>query len=623
MSNPDTMDVLQKAGKKVVLLGNEAVVRGALEAGMGFSASYPGTPSSEIGITLAAIADKAGFYCEWSTNEKTAFEACVGAAYCGVRALTAMKHFGMNVALDSILPVVYTGVKGGLVLVIADDPGGFSSAQSEQDVRYALRMGNLPTIEPSNAQECIEFTKLAFEISEKYETPVVLRTTTFVNHCLGSVKLGAMKKPRTQGRFEKNYERYYNIRPAIQKMHRAVLERLERIEKECAGKLNRVEGSAGGKKKVGIVAGGVCYEHVKELGLKDVKIAKIGMSYPISREFVVKFLKGLDEAIVVEELEPIIENFVKQVAKDVNLGLKVHGKDILPRVGEFSPDLIYERIAPVLGLKKKDWKEQEKLLAGIKIPPRKPVLCQGCPHRSTFYAVKKTLGENFVWAGDIGCYILGIYEPFKMQDFVISMGAGAGIAHGICKVSGQKPVVFMGDGTFFHAGMPAIANLVYNDSRPLLVIMDNGITAMTGHQPHAGMGKRAGGKDAPSIKIEEVLKGFGIKNIAIVNSFNQKQVQETVKEFAKKDELAVIISRGGCRLLAKREARRSGKDFPVFEIDQAKCTKCGECVMHFACPAILKKDNGTFMINPDLCWGCSVCGQICPARAIRAKVKTV
>jgi len=607
MSNPD---VLERENKGVVLLGNEAIARGALEAGLGFSACYPGTPSSEVGMTLSDVAKKVGFYFEWSTNEKVAFEACTGAAYSGVRSLTAMKHFGLNVASDSVFPVVFTGVKAGMVLMVADDPFGHSSAQSEQDTRFYARMGKIPMLEPSNAQEAKDFTKLAFEISEKYEIPVILRTTTLVSHSAGTVKLGRIKKPKTRGKFVKDYDRFYNIRPNLQKLHLKLIKKLESIEKEYEN-LNTVEGNG----KIGIITSGVSYQYVKELGLRGVKIAKLNLTHPISKNFIKNFVKNLEKLIVVEELEPVVENFVRVVAKDVNPRVEIYGKNILPRVGEYTPDIILEALAPVLKIKKPDFSKHEMNLKKIKLPVRKPVMCPGCPHRSTFYAVKKVLGENVVWAGDIGCYVLGIFEPFKMQDFVISMGASMGVTHGIEKVSNQKAVIFIGDSTFFHAGMPGLVNLKYNDPKPIVVVMDNGITAMTGHQPHPGSGFTGMGEKCIPIKIEDVVRSFGIKNVKTVNAFNQRELQKTIREFSKSNELSVIISSGMCRLLAKSILRRKGKFFAKFQIDPNKCKKCLSCIEKFACPAIIKKGDRVY-IKEDMCWGCGVCSQICPQGAI-------
>jgi len=609
MENPE---VLAPAGKKAVLLGNEAIARGALEAGLAFSACYPGTPSSEVGLTLADVAKERGkIYFEWSSNEKVAFEACAGAAFCGVKSLTAVKHFGFNVASDSVFPVVFTGVKAGMVFVVADDPEGHSSAQSEQDARYMARMGYLPVIEPTNPQECLTLTKKAFEISEKHEIPVILRTTTMVSHATGTVKLGRIKQPKTKGRFVKDFNRYMSIKPNLQRMHHDVLKKMDRIEKDYS-KLNNVEG----KGSVGIITSGVSYEHIKELKLSKVKLAKLGMTNPISRDFVAKFLKGLKTVIVVEELEPFIEEFVRMVAKDANPRVRIYGKDILPRTGEYTPDIINDAIAPLLKARKKDFRQHDASLKKVKIPARKPVLCAGCPHRSTFYAVKKVLGDKAVYAGDIGCYILGLFKPFETVDFFLSMGASAGVTHGISKVSDQKLVIFMGDSTFFHAGIPGIANLVYNDPKPLVIVMDNSITAMTGHEPHPGTGWTATGQKVAPIKIEEVARALGVKDVRVVNSYNQKEMQKAVREMTAKNELGVLVSRGMCMLL-KKKLTGSEQDV-VFEVDPGKAKQCKE-LENLACPAV-EKCNGGYSIKKDTCAGCGVCAQICPGK-IRAVSK--
>ncbi|MEE9323535.1 MAG: indolepyruvate ferredoxin oxidoreductase subunit alpha [Candidatus Aenigmarchaeota archaeon] len=611
MPNPD---VLGGEGETVVLLGNEAIARGAIEAGVGLSACYPGTPSSEVGITLSEVAKKCGFYFEWSTNEKVAFEACAGAAYSRVRSLTALKHFGLNVAIDSVFPVVFTGVRAGLVIMVADDPLGHSSAQSEQDSRFYARMGKIPTLEPSDAQEAKDFTKIAFDISEKYEIPVIVRTTTMVSHSTGTVKLGKIKKPKTKGKFVKDFDRFYSVRPSLQKLHTKLNKKLEQIEKEYE-KLNTVEGEG----KIGIVASGVSYEYVKELGkLPGVKIAKLNLTHPISKNFMNKFIKGLEKVVVLEELEPVVENFVRGVAKDVNPGIEIYGKNILPRVGEYTPDIILRTLAPIVKIKSPDFREHERELEKIKLPARKPVLCPGCPHRSTFYAVKKVMGEDTIWAGDIGCYVLGIFEPFEMQDFVISMGSSLGITHGIKKVSDQKVVAFIGDSTFFHAGMPGLVNTKVHGTKPLVVILDNRITAMTGHQPHPGSDFTGMGDKRTPMKIEDVVKSFGVKNIRVVNAFSQRELQSAVKDFSKQDELGVIISRGMCRLLMKRKIRSKGGGLATFEIVPEKCKKCLTCVEEFACPAIIHRGEKVF-IREDMCWGCGVCMQICPNGAIVPK----
>jgi indolepyruvate ferredoxin oxidoreductase alpha subunit len=616
------MDVLEESGKKVVLLGNEAIVRGALEAGVGFVAAYPGTPSSEIPITFSRIAKKVGLYFEYSSNEKVAFEAAAGAAWSGVRALVSQKQFGLNVAADSIMPVAYTGVKAGFVIMVADDPEGWSSAQSEQDTRFYAKMFRMPMIEPSNPQECLEYTKIAFEISEKYQIPVFLRTTTKVSHSIGTVKLGELKKPNTKGKFIKDPDRYYNIRPHLQILHNRLDKKIEEIEKEYGYKLNKIFNGEG---KIGIISSGVSFEYAKEalqeLGLNP-PIAKIGLVHPISKSFISDFIKDKEIVLVLEELEPFIEEFVKQIAKDVNAKIIIHGKDILPRSGEYNLEIIIPVLEKIFNKKFSiDFKNHKEMvnLALKDIPPRKPVLCPGCPHRSTFYAVKKVYGKDTIYAGDIGCYVLGVYEPFNMQDYVISMGASIGIAHGISIVSNQEIVAFIGDSTFFHASIPAIINCKFNNSRaPLVVILDNSVTAMTGHQPHPGSGFTGMGDKVEPIKIEEIIKAIGAE-MRIANSFNQKQLIQALQELRKFNGLKVLISRGECRLLTTRKFREKGIEIPKFQIDKGKCTKCDICIRDFACPAIMKTiKNGEviYYIDLDICTGCGVCMQICPEGAI-------
>ena len=618
-------EVLERAGKKVVLLGNEAVARGAIEAGIGVATAYPGTPSSEVPMTLSRIAKKVGFYFEYSSNEKVAFETAAGAAWCGVRAITAMKHFGLNVASDSVFPVAYTGVKAGFVVMIADDPQGWSSAQSEQDSRYYARIARMPMIEPSNPQECLDFTKLAFDISEEFQVPVFLRTTTKVSHSIGTVKLGKLRKGKNEGKFQKDPERYYNIKPHLQILHERLDEKLEKIGRKYGKKLNMV---FGGKGKVGIITSGVSFEYVmeaiRELGIKP-PVLKIGLTHPISAKCVGDFVKNKRAVLVVEELEPIIEEFVKRVAKDVNPRVRVYGKNLLPRSGEYNLERIIPAFESIFNKKlginlEAHRKKVEKVIKDL--PPRKPVFCPGCPHRSTFYAVKKVFGKNTVYAGDIGCYLLGIFEPFNMQDFVISMGASVGLAHGITRVSNQDVVVFIGDSTFFHAGMPGLVNCKFNDEKaPLIIVMDNSITAMTGHQPHPGSGFTGMGDEVQPIKIEEVAKALGAK-VKVVNAFSQKELIRALEELKKSKGLRVLVSRGECRLLTRRKMRSKGVPLPAFQIvDQEKFKpSANELINKFSCPAILKekkKGKIVYRIDEDMCWGCGVCMQIAPKGSIK------
>ncbi len=619
------MDVLEEAGKKVVLLGNEAIVRGALEAGVGFVAAYPGTPSSEVPMTFSRIAKKVGLYFEYSTNEKVAFEAATGAAWSGVRAMTSQKHFGLNVAADSIPPIAYTGVRAGFVVMVADDPQGWSSAQSEQDTRYYARMFKMPMLEPSNPQECLDYTKLAFDMSEEFGIPVFLRTTTKVNHSIGTVRLGEMKKSKIRGRFQKDPDKYYNLRPHLQVLHERLNKKLEQIEAKYGQKLNQVFPGEG---EIGIITSGVSFEYAKEalleLGLNP-PIAKIILTHPISKSFVSDFVKDKEAVLVLEELEPILENFVERIAREANPNLIIHGKDLLLESGEYNLEKVIPVFEKIFGKKSGidfTGHKREVDLASEDLTPRKPVLCPGCPHRSTFYAVKKVFGDDTIYGGDIGCYILGLLEPINMQDFVVSMGAGIGVSHGLGIVSDQDVVAFVGDSTFFHAAMPSILNYRFNDvgKTPLIVLLDNAITAMTGHQPHPGSGFTGMGEKVEPVKIEEIIRALGAE-VRVSSAFSQKKLVEALKELKSMKGSKVLVSRGECRLLTRRKFRSKGLALPVYRIDQEKCTRCGICTNDFACPAIIEaaeklEEEPIYSINQDICLGCAVCLQICGEGAI-------
>jgi len=629
-----TSEVLEKAGKKVVLLGNEAIARGVLEAGVGVVTAYPGTPSSEVPMVLSRLAKDRSFSFEYSVNEKVALEAAAGAAWSGVRSFCTMKHFGLNVASDSLIPIAYTGVNAGLVVFVADDPQAWCSTQSEQDSRYYARLAKVPMLEPSNPQECLEFTKLAFELSEEFKIPILLRTTTKVSHSIGTTVLGELGPAprRMQGFFKKDYEQFCNFKPAIQNLHRQLNKKIKEIS--SYGSLVRLNQIIAGDDDIGLITSGVGFEYAKEACqiLKiNPPIAKLGLTHPISKKFISDFIKDKKAVLVVEELEPILEHFVERVAKDINPDLEIHGKDLLPQVGEYSLEIIIPALEKVFrpSLKRQaiacqisggttcgDFFEEHKKKveeATTNIPPRKPVMCPGCPHRSTFYAVKKVfpstssgqVGTTYI--GDIGCVMLGAFEPFEMQDVILSMGAGVSIAHGISRVSDQEVIAFIGDSTFFHAGMPALLNHRFNnDKSPLVVVMDNGITAMTGHQPNPGSNSE--------IKIEEIAKALGAE-VRVANAFSHKGLIAALEELKGLKGPRVLVSRGECRLLTKRKLRKKGLSFSTFKVvDSSEFGRSG-LMSEFACPAFQKSDND-FKIKPDLCWGCTVCSQICP-RGIR------
>ena len=605
---------------KSILLGNEAIARGALESGIGFASTYPGTPSSEIGDTFATVAKEAGIYFEYSVNEKVALEAAAGAAMSGVRSMVSFKQFGLNVASDSFFPAIYAGTKAGFVIVVADDPNCWSSGQSEQDGRYYSRMGHIPMIEPSNPQECKEFTKFAFSLSEKFKMPVLMRLTTRVSHTKGIVRLEKISKGKTKGKFDKNAYRLRNFPPYLMDVHKELHEKLEKLRQISEKtELNLIFNS--GKSEIGIITFGASFNYVMDsldiLNL-NLPVLKLGITYPLPEKKIKDFIKGLKTVLVVEELEAVVEENVRELAKDANPQIKISGKDLLPVVGELNVEKVLASLMKITGKKIEfDLKNHLNLFKKLKIPVRKPMLCPGCPHRATFYAAKAAADPDTVFGGDVGCYILGVFPPLDTQDFVFSMGASEGVVHGIKKVTDQKAIAFIGDSTFFHAGLPGLVNTVYNKSNPLVIVLDNRITAMTGHQPNPGMGKTGMGEETKPISIEDAAKGLGVRTVKTINPYNVKEMIQTIKEFLNKPETSVIVAKAECRLLTIRKARREGASLPVFEIDPNRCKGCETCLIKLGCPAITR-EKGVCRIEKDLCNGCSVCFQICPNQAVRA-----
>lgn len=608
-------------GKKILLMGNEAIVRGALESGVGFASTYPGTPSSEVGDTFSMIAKDAGIYFEYSTNEKVALEAAMGASFSGVRSIVSVKQYGINVAADSLMPLAYVGPKAGMVIMVADDPGCWSSAQSEQDTRYYSRLGHIPMLEPSSPQECKDFVKIAFKLSEKFEVPVFVRTTTRVSHGRGVIKLGELIKGKTKGLFEKDMKKFNMLPPHTMEVHDRVLEKMERIrEISEKTKLNFVE-NKGRRSDWGIITSGVSYNYVMD-ALEDfnlkIPVLKLGLTYPVPKKKIQDFIKRYRSVLIVEELEPVLEEEVNKLAKNVNPKLKVYGKNILPESGEFKEEFIINTIERLTKKKFRIGFEQHmKKYKKLKMPRRFAVMCSGCPHRATFWSVKKAAGRDTIFGGDIGCYILGMFPPYDLTDFFFSMGASPGIVHGIKKTSFQKVISFIGDSTFFHASIPAVINTVFNKSNPLIIIMDNRITGMTGHQPNPGTGRTGMGDPSEHIRIEDIIKAIGVKNVAVVDPYNVKKMIKTVKKFLKKKDVSVIVAKRECRLLTVRRFRKFNKKLPKFEINPKKCKKCGTCLYLFACPAIYKEGD-QYKIDKNLCWGCGVCAQVCPNHAIKA-----
>ncbi len=535
---------------KKILLGDEAIVQGALEAGVDFVSGYPGCPSAEIGEEFFKVAKANGIYAEWSTNEKVALEAAIGASFSGLKSLVNMKSFGANVCSDSLLPLVYTGTKAGMVIVVADDPSCHSSAQSEQDSRGYSYLSHIPMLEVADPQECRDFTKLGFELSERFNIPVLLRITTRVAHQRAPVEFNKVDgKSQKIGEFVKNTHQFSTMPPRVMEMKEELLDKLEKIKNYAEkAKINKIVGKAGAK--IGVVTSGISYLHVMEsmetLGI-DLPVLKINLFYPLTDKAVSSFIKNFKKVLIVEELEGYLEKEINAIAKDVNPKLQIFGKNLLPITGELDAEKVCLALAKITG---KTFKANTA--KKISLPRRTARLCEGCPYWLVFPVLKR-IAPDAIFGGDIGCNMIAGLAPHSMHDYLFSMGASLGISHGVKKSTNQKVISLMGDGTFFHAGMPALVNAVYNKSNPLVVILDNRITAMTGHQPNPGMGKTGMGDDTEELKIEEIAKACGVKHIKVLDPVNVKEFEDAVKEFLDKEEVSVIICRRICALLAKRQ----------------------------------------------------------------------
>ena len=612
------MDVLSTKDK-ALLLGNEAIVRGAIEAGIDVATTYPGTPSSEIADTFSKIAryykskgQEPGFYFQYSTNEKVAVEVAAAAAVSGLRALTCMKHVGLNVASDAFMTYMYVGCKGGHVIVTADDPSCHSS-QNEQDNRYYAKFGNAPMLEPSNPHEAKEMTIEAFEISEELSLPILFRMTTRTSHIRGPVELGKINLKKKRGKFEKN-PLMVTVPEVARKLHPVLLEKMERAERISEkSKFNFVEELGG---KTGIITSGAPYNYVKEvvqeLGVK-CRILKLGMTNPMPRKKCIDFLKECDRVIVVEELEPFLEEQLKAMAYEEGIDTKIYGKGYgkLSRLYEYDMDIVESTLRKFFGLKeKKEIKEPS-----VHAPPRPPVMCPGCPHRATYYAIKQVAPEGTIYPTDIGCYTLGKAPPLEMADFLLCMGSNVGTACGFSYATDQKVISFMGDSTFFHAGLPGIVNAVHHNHDCVIAVLDNRTTAMTGHQPHPGTEYDGMGNEAIMLKVEDVVKGLGVQHIEVVNPNNLKKTMEAFKRALNYKGTSVVVSKAPCALILPKSVTEGS-----FEIDQEKCTKCNVCIEKFGCPAFYR-DGDQIKIDETLCNGCGVCTQICEANAIRRRKK--
>lgn len=604
-----------QTGNKMLMTGNEAIARGALEAGVAFASAYPGTPSSEIALQFFQISRESDLYFEYSVNEKVALEVAAGAAMCGLKTMVSMKHVGVNVASDALMTLAYTGITGAMVLVAADDPFMFSS-QNEQDSRYYAKLGNLPMLEPSTVSEAKEMAIYAFDLSEKLKLPVILRTTTRINHASGVVTLGAMPERKTEGSFIKDPFSYVCIPSVSRNLHPKLLDKMEKaavISNQSTW--NVMEGSG----KWGIVCNGVSYGYVRDavqqLGIADrCRILRVGFSHPFPDELTRDFLQGCEKALVAEESEPYIEEAVRNCAQKYGLTLPVRGKgkDFFSRLYEFDPlevtkvissyfDVPYAQSLPI---------KTSDLPAA---PPRPPNLCAGCPHRATYVAVREVFGDEAIYPTDIGCYTLGLLPPLRMGDFLIAMGAGLGTAGGFAIATGRKVVAFIGDSTFFHAGLSPLASAVFNNHNFTLVIMDNETTAMTGHQPHPGANISHLSLPLNRVSIEQAVAGLGVKKVITVNPFQYRKTVAAAKQLAEYNGVSVLIARAPCPLYERTFPGYKRKK--SFYINHDKCTNSRDCVNRVACPAFFIADQG-LEIDADRCTGCALCSQVCPEKAI-------
>lgn len=573
---------------KELMLGNEAVARGAYEAGVRVAVAYPGTPSTEITENMAKYS-KDEVYCEWAPNEKVALEVAIGASMGGARAICCMKHVGVNVAADPLFTAAYTGVRGGLVLVAADDPGMHSS-QNEQDSRFYARSAHVPMLEPADSAECREYVMRAFEISEKYDTPVMLRLVTRIAHARSLVEEGVRQEIPLKD-YEKDIKKYVMMPGNAKGRHVVVEVREKKLEEEIdALGFNRVEMA---DTKVGVVCSGSAYQYVKE-ALPNASVLKLGMVYPLPEKLIRDFASKVDQLLVVEELEPFFEDAIKA------MGIPCSGKDKTGLQGE----LFVRKVGRLFGGEADCGPAETQ-----GVPMRPPVLCPGCPHRAVFYVLKK-LGLTV--AADIGCYTLGAMPPLAAVDSVVCMGASIGMALGLEKARGRdfakKTVAVIGDSTFVHSGITGLVDMVYNQGHSTVIIVDNSTTGMTGHQPNPTTGFNVRGEIAPQLDVVKLCEAIGVPSVRVVDPFDMKELEQTIMEESEKDVPSVIIARRPCALLVKKKTAPCA-------INTDKCRKCGMC-MKIGCPAILKAENGQVSIDGSLCNGCGLCKEMCHFGAI-------
>ncbi len=584
---------------KKMLMGNEAIALGAISVGVDIVTGYPGTPSTEV-LEAVAKNKKDWQYVEWSTNEKTALEVAAGGAYTGAYTMVTMKQVGLNVASDPLMSLAYVGIKGAMVVMVADDPGPISS-QTEQDTRHFGEFAKLPVFDPSSAAEAYEMIGEAFEYSHEYQTPVIFRPTTRVCHGYGTVEVSKEQKRSEISGFEKSSK--WVIFPKLAHANHIKMEERNVHLQEVFSSYdkNTVEGD--GEK--GVACGGVSYAYAKENFCGEYKLLKVATPHPFPKQKALEFLQGLSEVLVCEELDPVIEKALLQIKAEYNLNVKIKGKisGDMPVAGENSVALVKTAVDKFLG----KTPQNRENIALPPLPIRPPVLCAGCPHRASFYAVKMAMkNQNAVFCGDIGCYTLGNAMPLDMTDTCLCMGAGITIAQGLKRAQPNlKNFAFVGDSTFFHTGIPGVVNALYNQTDLFLVVLDNKTTAMTGNQPHPGMGNTMMGAISEKISIKKVLEALGVTQIATANPFDLQSSIDKIKEMSELSGVKVVIFESPCISVAK-------KSTPLKILDN--CVGCGRCVSEIGCPAIFVGKKPT--IEPSLCTGCGLCATVCKVKAI-------
>jgi indolepyruvate ferredoxin oxidoreductase alpha subunit len=590
-----------------LLSGNEALALGAYHAGVQVATAYPGTPSTEILENIARFHD---IYAEWSTNEKVAMEVAMGAAYTGVRAMVSMKHVGLNVASDPFIAASYTGIIGGLVVISADDPQ-IHSSQNEQDNRHYARLAKVPMLEPADSQEAYELMNYTFDISEAFDTPVMLRTTTRISHSKSVVSVNRSRSVgKNRAAFHFNQSKYVMLPVYALPRHAAIEERMVKLAEYAETfPLNKV---IAGNGKLGIVASGIAYQYAREV-FPEASFLKLTMTWPLPENLIKNFSRNVERLIVVEELDPFLEENIRA------MGIEVTGKEFIPAVGELNTRIVAESsgAAGLLPESAKDY----ILPPAEGLPKRPPLLCPGCPHTGIYFTLS-TLGQRsellgsknqepkLIVTGDIGCYTLGTYPPLSVLDTTACMGAGIGQALGMEK-SGvkSKVVAIIGDSTFMHSGITGLVNAVYNDGHITIIILDNRTTAMTGHQEHPGTGISAQGQETMAVDIESLARGIGANDIKVIDAFDTKALRKGVKDSLEREEVSVIIVRGACAMMVRQRTHPR-------KVDVEKCSQCNFC-LRLGCPAIQSTDGQVF-IEPSLCAGdiCGICDQICPQKAI-------